>query len=107
MVVGTVKVYFLILALGLTAWAPERPNIILSVADDLGYGDVSAFGAQDIRTSHIDSLASDGMKLTSFYSAPLCTPSRAQMVLGQAIPCGRAWCACSIPKARTASTNPR
>jgi arylsulfatase A len=83
MVVGTVRVYFLILALGLTAWAAERPNIILIVADDLGYGDVSAFGAQDIRTPHIDSLASDGVKLTSFYSAPLCTPSRAQMMLGQ------------------------
>ncbi|MEH6584270.1 MAG: sulfatase-like hydrolase/transferase [Halioglobus sp.] len=60
------------------------PNIIVILADDLGYGDISSFGAQGINTPHIDQLAADGLKLTQFYAAaPVCTPSRAGLLTGR------------------------
>ena len=44
--------------------APTRPNIVLIITDDVGYGDFGSYGAPDIKTPHIDSLARDGTKLT-------------------------------------------
>ena len=61
----------------------SRPNIVLIFADDLGYADVGCFGAKDIRTPHIDRLAADGTRFTSFYvSQPVCTASRASLMTG-------------------------
>ena len=61
-----------------------KPNIIFIFADDLGYGDISSFGASDISTPHIDQLANDGIKFTNFYSAAnICTPSRASLLTGR------------------------
>ncbi len=63
---------------------PARPNIVLLVADDLGYGDVACYGATDIRTPHIDSLAKDGLKSTQFYvSTPVCAPTRVSLMTGR------------------------
>lgn len=63
--------------------AAERPNVILIVADDLGYGDLGCYGADDIPTPHIDRLARSGLRLTSFYvSQPVCTASRASLLTG-------------------------
>lgn len=60
------------------------PNIVYIFADDLGYGDISSFGAKDIHTPHIDRLAKEGIKFTDFYSAsPLCSPSRAALLTGR------------------------
>jgi arylsulfatase A-like enzyme len=72
------------LLLGATAFAAaDRPNLVLIFADDLGYGDVSAYGSE-IRTPQIDSLARDGAKLESFYvAAPVCTPSRFGLLTGR------------------------
>ena len=47
---------------------PPRPNIVVILADDLGYGDLACFGAKDIRTPHLDKMAAEGLKLTSFYA---------------------------------------
>ncbi|MEM7367725.1 MAG: sulfatase [Bacteroidota bacterium] len=59
------------------------PNFILFFTDDQGYGDLSCFGSTQVRTPHIDQLAAEGMKLTSFYvGAPVCTPSRAALMTG-------------------------
>jgi arylsulfatase len=59
------------------------PNIVLIVADDLGYGDVGCYGAKDIRTPNIDRLAKDGTRFTSFCVAqPVCTASRAALMSG-------------------------
>ena len=64
--------------------ANKRPNIVLVLADDLGYGDVGANGARFIRTPAIDSLAQQGVRFTQFFaSANVCTPSRAGLLTGR------------------------
>jgi arylsulfatase A len=61
-----------------------KPNIVVILADDLGYGDIGTFGATDIRTPNIDNLAKNGLKLTSFYSSsPVCSPTRAALITGR------------------------
>ncbi|WP_159931232.1 sulfatase [Oceanicoccus sp. KOV_DT_Chl] len=62
----------------------KAPNIIVILADDLGYGDISSFGAKTIATPRIDQLAEDGLRMTQFYAAaPVCTPSRAGLMTGR------------------------
>ena len=62
----------------------KAPNIVLILADDLGYGDLGAYGATLINTPNIDKLAAQGAKLTQFYtSGNVCTPSRAGMLTGR------------------------
>ncbi len=62
--------------------AADKPNIVVLFADDVGYGDLGCYGHPTIKTPHIDRLATDGMRLTSFYSAPSCVPARTQLMLG-------------------------
>ena len=60
-----------------------RPNVVLIVCDNLGYGDLGCFGSKLHRTPHVDQLAREGMRFTSFYmSAGVCTPSRASLMTG-------------------------
>lgn len=61
--------------------AADRPNIILINVDDLGYADIGPFGSGS-STPHLDRMAAEGMKLTSHYAAPVCSPSRASMMTG-------------------------
>ncbi len=58
------------------------PNLVIIFIDDMGYGDIGPFGSTANRTPHLDRMAAEGMKLTSFYAAPLCTPSRAALMTG-------------------------
>lgn len=58
-----------------------RPNIVLIVADDLGYADLGAFGS-DIRTPNIDALADRGVIMSQFHTAPMCAPTRAMLLSG-------------------------
>ncbi|MDG2167618.1 MAG: sulfatase-like hydrolase/transferase, partial [Opitutales bacterium] len=63
--------------------ATSKPNIILIFCDDLGYGDLGAYGSEVNRTPRIDGLASEGMQFSEFYSSsPVCTPSRASLLTG-------------------------
>jgi len=63
---------------------PERaPNVVLIMADDLGYHDLGCYGHAEIKTPIIDQLANDGVRLTSFYAgATVCTPSRMALLTG-------------------------
>jgi arylsulfatase A len=61
----------------------ERPNVVLIVTDDVGYADFGSFGARDVRTPNIDRLAKQGVRLTDFYAAPQCTPTRAALITGR------------------------
>ena len=63
--------------------AVEKPNIIVIMADDLGYGDLSCYGATTFKTPHIDKLAAGGQRFTSGYcSASTCTPTRYSFLTG-------------------------
>lgn len=63
---------------------PERPNILVIMADDLGWGDLGCFGAADLETPHIDSLAAAGMHFTNFHAAStVCSPTRAALMTGR------------------------
>jgi arylsulfatase A len=59
-----------------------KPNIVIIFIDDLGYGDIGPFGATKQKTPNLDRMAREGMKLTSFYAAPVCSVSRAQLLTG-------------------------
>jgi arylsulfatase A len=66
------------------AGVSASPNVVVIFCDDLGYGDLGCFGHPTIRTPQLDRMASEGMKLTQFYSAaPVCTPSRAALLTGR------------------------
>ena len=62
----------------------SRPlNFIIILADDQGYGDLGSYGHPTIRTPNLDRMALEGQRWTSFYAAPVCTPSRAQLMTGR------------------------
>ncbi|EMT5710478.1 sulfatase-like hydrolase/transferase [Klebsiella oxytoca] len=62
----------------------KHPNLVIILADDLGYGDLGAYGHQIIKTPNIDKLAQEGVKFTDYYApAPLCSPSRAGLLTGR------------------------
>ena len=64
--------------------ASQLPNIVLFFADDMGYGDLGCYGHPTIRTPHLDLMAAEGVRLTSFYAAaPYCTPSRVGLLTGR------------------------
>jgi len=62
---------------------PEKPNIVFILADDLGYADLSCYGATEIKTPNLDKMAKEGVRFTDFYTpACVCTPSRASLMTG-------------------------
>jgi arylsulfatase A len=62
--------------------AETRPNFIFINIDDMGYADIGPFGSKLNRTPHLDRMAEEGRKLTCFYAAPVCSPSRASLMTG-------------------------
>ena len=79
--------WFLVLVLcsaAVSGAEPPRPNIVILLCDDLGYGDLGCFAHPTIRTPHLDQLAAEGTRLTSCYSAaPVCSSSRAGLMTGR------------------------
>ena len=64
------------------AVADKKPNIIVILTDDLGYGDIGCYGAKDIATPYVDQMAKDGANFTSFYVTPVCSPTRVSFLTG-------------------------
>lgn len=73
----------LLFSLHYAGYGQNRPNIVILLADDMGYGDLSCYGNPTIRTPNIDSLALQGIRFTSFVTAPWCVPSRAELMTGR------------------------
>ena len=67
----------------LDAQPPAPPNIVIILADDMGYGDLSSFGSPNIRTPRLDAMVAEGQKWTNFYVQPVCSPSRAALLAGR------------------------
>ncbi|QDS99641.1 sulfatase family protein [Adhaeretor mobilis] len=64
--------------------AADRPNILVVLCDDLGYGDIECYGHPHIKTPHVNNLATEGIRFTNFYSAaPVCSPSRVGLLTGR------------------------
>jgi arylsulfatase A len=75
---------YALLLLPWLAFAAERPNFIVIVADDMGYGDLACNGHPTTKTPHLDALAAEGARLTQFYSpAQVCSPTRVSMMTGR------------------------
>ncbi|WP_138990757.1 arylsulfatase [Larkinella sp. C7] len=69
---------------GLAAHAQQKPNIVLIYADDLGYGDLSCYGATKVKTPNIDRVAAEGLRFTNAHAtSATCTPSRYSLLTGQ------------------------
>ncbi len=73
-----------LLALGAVGCATRPPNVVFVLADDLGYGDLGAYGQKTVRTPNLDRLATEGMKFRQFYSgSTVCAPSRCVLMTGR------------------------
>ena len=68
-------------ALVASAEPPSRPNIVIILADDMGYSDIGCYGSE-IATPNLDSLAKEGVRFTQFYNAARCCPTRAALLTG-------------------------
>ena len=79
-------IFLLLIAVMGAAQAQDRPNVVVMLADNVGYGDIGAYGAGEVRgmpTPRIDQLASQGLRLTQYLVEPACTPSRAALMTGR------------------------
>jgi arylsulfatase len=75
-----------LLAVMSMASAQDEPNVVIMLADNVGYGDIGAYGAGEVRgmpTPHIDELAAQSLRLTQYLVEPACTPSRAALMTGR------------------------
>jgi arylsulfatase A-like enzyme len=71
-------------ALAQSRQAEHKPNILMILVDDLGYGDLSSYGATDLQTPNIDKLIASGMRFDNFYAnCPVCSPTRAALLTGR------------------------
>src|SRR3954447_18683728 len=73
------------------ARAATKPNVLIFLSDDQGWGDLSVSGNTNLSTPHIDSLARDGALFERFYVQPVCSPTRAEFLTGRYHPRGGVW----------------
>ncbi|HIL71582.1 MAG TPA: N-acetylgalactosamine 6-sulfate sulfatase, partial [Verrucomicrobia bacterium] len=77
-------VCFLCYGLCFASTQSEKPNILMILVDDLGYGDLSSYGAKDLKSPNIDRLMTDGIRFNNFYAnCPVCSPTRAALLTGR------------------------
>lgn len=74
-------VFFLLVLSAFSVFGQQRPNILLIMADDMGYSDLGSFGSE-INTPNLDRLAQEGIIFTQFYNAARCCPMRASLLTG-------------------------
>ncbi|MHC4122299.1 MAG: sulfatase family protein [Planctomycetota bacterium] len=80
----------------------DKPNLVIIFTDDQGYADLGCFGSKTIKTPRLDAMAKEGMKLTSFYSQPVCGPARTALMSScYPMRVGRAWGGWSLPGEET------
>ena len=79
---GTILAALVLAANSMAVELPSKPNFIFINIDDLGYADIGPFGSKLNRTPNLDRMAHEGCKLTSFYAAPVCSPSRTALMTG-------------------------
>ena len=79
----TRRSFLLSSALPAVAAAARRPNILLMITDDQGYGDLSLHGNRDLQTPHMDSIAREGVQFTQFQVCPVCSPTRSSLLTGR------------------------
>jgi len=70
-------------AIGQAPAPSAKPNVVLIITDDVGYGDLGSYGAPDVKTPNIDRIGREGIRLTDFYAAPTCSPTRASLITGR------------------------
>ena len=85
-----IKCFIGVILIGIISFEPviaqsrQLPNIILLLADDLGYRDLSCYGSTQVKTPNLDKLAAGGMRFTDFYAgSAVCSPSRAALMTGR------------------------
>ncbi len=78
---ATIVLAWVLMLLGFSAHSAGRPNILIIIADDMGYTDLGSFGGE-IATPNLDKLALAGMRFSSFYAMPACSPTRAALLTG-------------------------
>lgn len=79
-----ISINLILLCLTISLSAKDKPNVIILLADDLGWADLGYQGSDDIRSPHIDSLAKNGIRFTDGHvSASVCSPSRAGLMTGR------------------------
>lgn len=71
--------------------APPRPNIVIIFTDDQGYGDLGCYGLKTAKTPHLDRLAEQGTRFTSFYTQPVCGPARSALLTGRSPSRSKGW----------------
>ncbi len=74
---------FLLILIGLSVFAQERPNVILIMADDQGYGDIGFHDNPVIKTPNLDNFAEESVRLRNFYVSPVCAPTRSSLMTGR------------------------
>src|SRR5258706_1743912 len=76
--------FWLLTTVAASAGMTERPNVVVFLADDVGYRDLGCYGSTRHRTPHIDALAAAGLRFTDFHSnSPVCSPTRAALLTGR------------------------
>ncbi|MDG1669246.1 MAG: sulfatase-like hydrolase/transferase, partial [Akkermansiaceae bacterium] len=78
-----IRLASLFVALSVGSALGLKPNIIMIMADDMGYETVGANGCEDYKTPNIDKMAKSGMRFTNAFANPICTPSRVKLMTGK------------------------
>ena len=91
----TASLLLAVLAAAHALAGPAKPNIVLILTDDQGYGDLSCHGNPVLKTPTLDKLHAESIRLTDFHVMPMCTPTRGQLLTGRHALASGAYCVCS------------